>query len=180
MGLKKFEYHSKNIPFLKRDIALRLVFVLVFFAIFAWQFISLMQNLDSGVNVGMIIATIAVLICSLLFAGISILYCLKSFKILTVVKKTGRCLSSVPILFDTSKKGFLKMYSIITEVLAIVCAIVLLCSLIYSLLEMAYFSSISYYMPVLAIICACGFNSVYHINAEIAIAKNVQEYNSIY
>jgi len=180
MNLKKFEYLNKDTPFLKKDVAFRLFFTAVFFGVFVWQFVKLIIQLEQGLNTAMIISTIAVLIIALLFSGLSILYCLKSMKILSVIRKTGKCVSSVEILFNTNKSGFMKLYSFLTEILAVICGIVLLCSVIYSALEVAYFSTISYHMPVLAIICACGFNSVYHINNEISVVKNVQLYNSIY
>ena len=180
MGIKRFEYLNSNIPFLKKDVGCRLLFTFVFFGVFVWQFVSLLFNLKAGLNIGMTVSTVFVLLIALLFAGISIMYALKSMKILSIVKKKGRCTSSVQILFNTSKKGFMKLYSIVTEILSIVCAVVLICTVVYSFLEMAYFSTISYFMPVLAIICFCGFNSVYHINAEIATVKNVQEYHSMF
>ena len=182
MNLKQFEYLNKDIPFLKKDIRTRLTFALVYFAVFAWQFASVVIKSinEVAITTPMIISTIAVLIVCLMFTALSLMYCFKSFKILSVVRKNGRCVSNVDILFNTNKTGFVKLYSYITEVLTIVCSIVVLCSLIYTLLEISYFASISFYMPVLATICCCGFYSSYHINSEINIVKNVQMYNSIY
>lgn len=181
MNLKQFEYLNKDIPFLKKDIAFRLFFALVYFAVFVWQFASVtIKSIHNSITTPMIVSTVAVLVICLLFVGLSLMYCFKSFKILGVVKKKGRCISRVEILFNTEKKGFVKLYSYITEFLTIICSIVLLCSAIYTMLEIAYISSISYYMPVLATICCGGFYSAYHINTEINIVKNVQMYNSIY
>ena len=182
MNSKKFEYLNKDIPFLKKDAALRFTFALIYFAIFTWQFASLVaKNIRKiTITTPMIISTIFVMLMSLLFMGLSLMYCFKSMKILDVIKKDGRCVSSVEILFNTSKKGFMKLYSFITEVLAIVCSIVVICSIIYIALDAVYFASISYYMPVLAVLCCCGFYSAYHINSEIDIVKNVQMFNSIY
>ena len=148
MNSKKFEYLNKDMPFLKKDIAFRLMFALLYFAVFVWQFAALVIKIvnKATVSTPMIVSTIFVLLLTLLFSGLSLLYCFKSFKILGVVKKNGRCVSSVEILFNTSKKGFMKLYSIITEILAIVCSIVLLCSFIYSVLEIAYYANISYYI----------------------------------
>lgn len=182
MNLKRFEYLNKDVPFLKKDIALRLLFALLNFAIFVWQFASLIVNSINKIKIStpMIISTIFVLLVALLFCGLALMYCFKSLKVLSVVKKEGKCISSVEILFNTNKSGFMKLYSFITEALSLICAIVVLCSIIYGFLEVAYYSSISYYMPVLAIICCCGFYSSYHINTEISIVKNVQMYNSFY
>ena len=182
MNTKQFEYLNKDVPFLKKDSIKRMVFSLIYFAIFIWQFMSVVSKSINGekFNTGMIISSIFVLLVSFMFAGISLLYCFKSIKILDVIKKEGRCVSSVAILFNTSKKGFVSLYSFITEVLAIICSIVLLCSIIYGLLEFSYLSSVSFYMPVLAVLCCCGFYSSYHIKAEIITVKNVQSFNSIY
>ena len=180
MNLKRFEYLNKDVPFLKKDVAFRLGFTVIFFALFVWQFVKLIMQIGKELNTAMIVTSIAVLLTSLLFSSLSILYALKSMRILSVVRKNGKCVSSVEILFNTNKNGFMKLYAVITEILALVCGLVLLCSFVYSALEVAYLSSISYYMPVLAIVCMCGFNSVYHINNEIAVVKNVQAFNSIY
>jgi len=182
MNLKQFEYLNKDIPFLKKDIRTRLIFALVYFAVFAWQFASVVIKSinEVAITTPMIISTIAVLVICLMFTALSLMYCFKSFKILSVVRKNGRCVSRVDILFNTNKNGFVKLYSYITEVLTIICSIVVLCSLIYTLLEISYFASVSYYLPVLATICCCGYYSSYHINSEINLVKNVQMYNSIY
>jgi len=101
MNLKRFEYLNKDVPFLKRDIALRLVFALLYFVIFVWQFASLIVKSINKIIIStpMIISTIFVLLVALLFCGLALLYCFKSFKVLSVVKKEGRCVSSVEILF---------------------------------------------------------------------------------
>ena len=182
MNLKQFEYLNKDIPFLKKDIAFRITFTIIYFAVFVWQFISMATKSINKIYITlpMIISTVFVLLTCLLFAGLSLIYCFKSFKVLSIVKKQGKCISSVEILFNTKKSGFVKLYSYITEFLTIICSIVLLCSFIYSFLEIAHFSTISYYMPVLATICCTGLYSSYHINVEINIVKNVQMYNSVY
>jgi len=182
MNLKRFEYLNKDVPFLKKDVTSRLLFSLLYFAIFVWQFASIVIKSINKINLStaMIVASVFVLLVTLMFGALSLLYCFKSLKILSVIKKNGRCVSSVEILFNTEKTGFMKLYSFITEVLTIICSIVVLCSIIYAFLEMAYFASISFYMPVLVVLCCCGFYSSYHIRAEINIVKNVQMYNSIY
>lgn len=182
MNLKQFEYLNKDVPFLRKDVFMRLAFTLLYFVVFAWQFASVVIKSINGaeITLPMIISTVAVLVICLMFAGLSLMYCFKSFKTLSVVRKNGKCVSRVDILFNTDKKGFVTLYSYITKFLTLVCSIVLLCSFVYSFLEATYFSSISYYMPVLATICCSGFYSSYHINAEIDIVKNVKTYNSIY
>ena len=122
MNLKKFEYLNKDIPFLKKDIAFRVVFALIYFAVFVWQFVSLMMHTINGehISIPMIISTAFVMILAVLFAGLSLMYCFKSFKVLGVINKNGRCVSSVEILFNTNKRSFIKLYSFITEALSII------------------------------------------------------------
>ena len=181
MNSKRFEYLNKDVPFLKKDITFRLFFALLYFTIFCWQFTSvIISNINKNFNLGMIVSSAFVLITCLLFSALSLLYAFKSMKVLSIVRKNGKCVSSVEILFNTDKKGFIKLYSIITEILSIVCSIVLLCSIIYSALQYSYLSSISYYLPLLATICLCGYYSSYHINTEIATVKNVIMYHSAY
>lgn len=181
MNLKKFEYQNKDVPFLKKDVIFRILFAVLFVAVFVWQIVSLfLQYSKSSLNVAMIISTIIVLLTSLLFALLSILYALKDLRIVSVVNKRGRSIDTVSIMFNTEKKGFLNLYKIINEVLAVLSLLVLIFSLTYSVLEFYYFSAVSYYMPVLLLIVVSGFNASYHLNTEIATIQTVQEFNKIY
>ena len=181
MNLKKFEFANKDIPFLKRDIIIRLIFTALFTILFIWQFVALfVAQAHNALSTTKIISTICVLLLSLLLAMLGFLYSFKDIKIMNAVKKRGTCVSTVDILFSTKKNSFIKLYEIVTQVLAYVSLFVLLCSITYSILQIAYFSSISYYMPILVLICLAGFNSVFHIKSEIKTIETVREYHSYY
>ena len=182
MNSKQFEYQNRDIPFLKKDVIYRLSFLGLFFAIFIWQFVSLIIKLASkeDVNIVMIVASTFVLLFSLLFCAVSVMYAIKSLKIIGVVRKTGRCVSSVNFVFDTKKTSFVKLYSIINQILSVVTALIFISSLTFTILKAAYTDSISFYMPCLAAICLCGLNSIYHLNSEAKIMDTVQQYNNLY
>ena len=58
MNLKKFEFTNKDIPFLKKDIVIRLSFTVMFCAIFIWQFIAfLVTQAKDAMSTGRIVAT---------------------------------------------------------------------------------------------------------------------------
>ena len=181
MNIKKFEFTNKDIPFLKRDIIVRLSFSALCIIVFLWQFISLFasQDINNLSNVK-IIATVFVLIFSLLLTLLGFLYAFKDMKIVSVIKKRGACVSSVDIIFSTKKHSFMKLYQLIAFILALASLAVLLSSLTYALLQFAYFSSISFFMPILVLVSISGFNSVFHITSEIKTVDTVKEYHSTY
>ena len=181
MNLKKFEFTSKDAPFIKRDITLRLVFTALFVALFVWQFVALViAQSTNSISTAKLVATIFVLLTSLLMAMLGFVYAFKDIRILNAVKKRGSCVSTVDIIFSTKKHSFVRLYQIICQVLALVCLFVLLCSLTYAVLQLAYFSTISYYMPILMLVCTTGFNSVFHVHSEIKTVETVKQYHSYY
>ena len=88
MNNKQFEYHNKDIPFLKKDVIYRFIFFGLFALVFIWQFASLISLLatKSNVSILMIIVSALVLVFALLFCTLSIMYAIKSVKIINVVK----------------------------------------------------------------------------------------------
>ena len=136
MNLKKFEFTSKDAPFIKRDITLRLVFTALFVALFVWQFVALViAQSTNSISTAKLVATIFVLLTSLLMAMLGFVYAFKDIRILNAVKKRGSCVSTVDIIFSTKKHSFVRLYQIICQVLALVCLFVLLCSLTYAVLH---------------------------------------------
>ena len=181
MNLKNFEYLHKDLPLLKKDLLFRATSTVWFFAIFLIQLISSLKNLMADtLNLGMAISSGVVLLTCALFCFLSILYMRKSRRIINVINNQGRCVSSVEILFDTHKNSFIRLYSVISEILAFVATIVLVCGLTYSLLDIAFNSYISFYLPLLATICSTAYYSVLHLNNELKTVMNVNQYNSIY
>lgn len=181
MNQKKFEYTNKDVPFLKKHLFFRSVFTFMFLAIFVWQLLSILIGKDiSKLNIGEIIISGAVLLTSLLMAFISLMYVFKNFRIVSNIKKRGKCVSTVQLLFDPGKAGFLKFYRVINYILTLLSVIILVVAATHSILEIKYYHSISFYLPLLITMSLCGFNSAFHIDEEIKIAETVHLYHSIY
>ena len=181
MNLKNFEYFYKDVPFLKKELLFRAIFAVLFFAVFLIQLIAMVKYLIvDELIIGMAISSGIVLITCALFCFISILYILKVTRIISVINTKGRCVSSVDILLNTKKGSFIKLYSGVCDILAILSTIVLVCSLTYSLLEATYYSKISFYLPLLITICLTAFYSVFHLKTELKTIQTVNQYNSIY
>lgn len=181
MNLKNFEYLNKDIPFLKKELLFRSIFAVMFFAVFLIQFISMIKLLISQtLNIGMAISTTVVLLTCALFCLISIVYMLKTLNIIKTINNQGRCVSSVDILLNTKKDSFIKLYSIVCDILALVASIVLVCSFTYAILQASYYATTSYYLPLLVTISLSAFYSVFHIKNEIKTVQTVNQYNSIY
>ena len=180
MNSKKFEYVHKDIPMLKKDIIFRTLFTTAFFAIFVWQFVMvIMQMIDKNMSILKIITSSLVLISTLMMAIISFVYIFRNFKIISVIKTRGRCVSSVSLLIQTNKKSFINLYDLLMKCLIVVISLILISSITYTILQVAYLSFVSFYMPILFLICLSGYNSIYHIKNEIYIQNMVQIYNGI-
>lgn len=181
MNLKRFEYQHKDLPFLKKDILYRFVFTMLFMFVCVWQLASLVIHLLSNdLSHIMMFSSAFVLTLSMIMFFCSLLYVFKDFRIISTIKKSGRCVSSVQILFNLEKRGFLKLYQFINSVISLLTALVLIASVTYSILEAHYYSSISYYLPILVLLCIVSFNSVFHIKREIKTLETVQQYHAIY
>lgn len=177
MNSKRFEFNNKDLPYLKRDIVVRTIFSLLFLAVFVWQFaITINGAIAKSLNILQICSSILVFICSLMLAMISLLYVFRDFRVITAIKVHGRCVTSVQMLIKTHKRSFIWMYSLLIQFLTLATTLVLICSLTYSILQIAYMSSISFYLPLLLTICLSGYNSIYHIKDEMHTQNTVQEY----
>lgn len=179
--MKNFEYLNKDIPFLKKELLFRAVFTVLFFTVFLIQFISMLKNLIADtLNIGMAISSTVVILTCALFCVISIIYMLKTLNIISTVNNHGRCISSVDILLKTKKDSFIKLYSLVCDILAVIASIVLICSFTYAILEASYYATTSYYLPLLVTISFSAYYSVFHIKNEIKTLQTVNQYNSIY
>ena len=178
MNSKRFEYVHKDLSMLKKDILFRTIFGALFLAIFVWQFVMVvMDTITQSMITLKIISSVIVLISSLMMSLLSLIYIFKDFKIISVVKTRGKCVSSVSILIKTTKRSFIKLYDILMKVLLLIITLVLIASVTYTILQVSYLSFISFYMPVLFLICISGYNSIYHIKNEIKTQEMVQVYN---
>ena len=181
MNLKEFEYLNKDIPSLKKDIAFRFLFLFLFVGVFVFQFadfvIEYNKNSLDGWKIGL---TIFVLFYTLFMAMLCLVYAMKSYRILEYVKKHGHCVGKVSLLFSVEKGSFIKLYSILMDFFAVLVSLVFVAIVTYSILQITYFATISFYMPLLIMLVVFGYFSVYHITNEINIIKTVNLYHVIY
>jgi len=181
MNSKLFEYSTKDRPFLKQDIRMRITFLSLFVLTFAWQFISIIVAgvKETLTNTQLFVGIFSCLIM-LLFGLICLMYLNKSTTTVRKIKKDGKAVSSVMLLMKTDKKSFVWFYNILSKVLAVIMAMVAICAVTYLILEIIYYTTYSFYMPILFFITICGFNSVYHIQYEIKTMKDVEKHNNAY
>ncbi len=181
MNLKKFEYQHKDTPFLKRDIAVRFLFSILFFAIAVWQFIIMAINLvNNTLSTTMLITSLFVIILSVIMFVCAMMYAFKDFRVISTIKKRGKCVSSVQVLFKINKRSFMKLYLFLNSVLSLATSLVLIASITYSILQATYYASISFYLPILVLLCFVCFNTVFHVNHEIKTMEQVKEHHAIY
>ena len=178
MKTKNFEYYHRDIKQLKIDIFFRCLFSALFLGIFIWQLISVFtkENL-SNLH---IIVSVVVLICSLMLAVITFVFAFKDLRIIATIKMAGKCVSSVQILFSTKKNSFIKMYAYLIQFLTLATTLILVASITYTILQISYMSTISFYMPLLLLVCVAGYNAIYHIKDEIRTQDNVHEQQPLY
>ena len=181
MNSKFFEYSSKDKPFLKKDIGMRIVFMSLFSLVFLWQFISIIVCAvrRTLTNLNLFVGLFACIIM-LSFILVCLLYMNKSLVAMKEIKNQGRSVNSVKLLVKSDKNSFIKLYSILSIVLALVMLFVAVCGITYLILQLIYLKTYSFYLPILFFITVCGFNSVYHIRYEITTMKEVEKYNSRY
>lgn len=180
MNNKKFEYNSKDRPFLSRDIKYRLIFLLLCLAVFVWQMALILSSNKAELSTLQIVVSILTMILSMLLILTCLLYISKSVTALQSIKKKGRAVGSVLLLVKTDKSSFVKLYQKLSNILAFVISLVLISVTTYAVLQIIYLSSYSFYLPLIYLIAVSGFLSVYHIKYEISLLNNVSAYNSIY
>ncbi len=181
MGTRSLEYRTKDLPFIKKDLIYRLFFSVLFLVVFIWQLAEFaLDSIDDNLSTIKILVTICVLLSSMMFTILCIVYAHKDLSIINEIKKHGSAVRNVRTFTNKKKDSFLKLYSTVASVIAVV-MLALLCFVVtYSVLEIIYYSTISYYMPLLFLISFCGFNSVFHINYELKSMKQIGEYNKVF
>ena len=181
MKSKIFEYYHKDIKQLKKDIAFRIIFSCSFLAIFVWQLISMiLRGLNGNLTITQGAIAAVILITSILLCLVTFSYAFKDLRIIASINMTGKCVSSVKMLFSTEKKGFMNLYKILIQILTLATTLILIACATYSILEITFLSTVSFYMPLLFLICMSGYNSIYHIKDEITTQKTVQQQQPLY
>lgn len=181
MKLKRFVYVHKDIKQLKIDIAFRVLFSCLFLGVFVWQFVfMIMYGVQNRLTTPHNVISAIVLISSLLLCLVTFFYAFKDFRIIAAINMTGKCVSSVQILFSTNKTSFVKLYSYMSQLLALATSLVLIATITYSILQATVLSTISYYLPFLIMVCLSSYNSIYHIKDEMTTQNKVQEQRPLY
>ncbi len=181
MNKKSFVYYNKDIKQLKIDIVFRMIFSVMFLACFLWQMVSMIVvSIKGSLSLMESISAAIVLFMSIVLFFVTFSYAFKDFRIIAAIKMNGKCVSSALILFSTKRTGFVKLYSLLIQLLTLAVTLILIASITYSILEVAVLSTISFYMPLLLTICVSGYNSIYHIKDEIRTQNIVQEQQLLY
>ena len=177
----KFEYLHKDLGSLKKDITFRTIFSVLFLAILVWQFvIMIMKSVTSSLTVMEIVFACIVISSTLVLLLATLSYVFKDFRIMSAVKMTGKCVSSVNILFSTKKRSFIWLYNLLIQILTLGTTLILIACITYSILQITFLSTISFYMPFLTMICVSGYNSIYHIKDEIYTQNFISEQQPAY
>lgn len=168
-----FEYKSKDIPDLKKNIAIRVIFAVLFGIIFCWQFYDVVTlKIGSRTSYLQAIIGMFVLLSSFMFALISMVFALKDYNLIKTIKTDGRAFRTFTGVVKKNKLSYSKFYSIMCRILAYVMLVLFVSILTYSILQLVYYSVISYYLPLALFITVAGFNSVYHVANE---KKQIEE-----
>ncbi len=177
-----YEFTNRNVPYLKKDIVYRSIFLVAFVVVFAWQFILLVvrynANTLSNLMMGIAILT---MVCSLFLGIVTGIYTYRSVRTVSEIKKSGTMTRRINLLGQNAKKGsFIKMYNVLSQILAVIMLMVFASGVTYAILELIYYSTHSFYLPVLLLVTISGFNGVYHLQTEIHTINEVSKYTQMY
>jgi len=181
MNQKRFQYQNKDIPFLKKDIKARMFFMVLFGIVFFMQMILLILNvIDGTATLTMAIVSAIIMLVSLVFSILSLIFAFKDIQAIDVIKKTGFVVSSISLMPSIEKNSFTKLYSTLTYIIAFAMLIALVGIITYSILQFVYFTTVSFYLPLMLLVTVCGFNSAYHIKHEIEIIQTVLNFQTAF
>ncbi len=181
MATKRFEYQHKDIPYLKKNMCFRMIFVMSFLFIFIWQLFNIIHyNLNKELtDIMLIIGGVNLFFC-VMYILVALLYYFRCLRTIKEIKKDGKSVKLISLMSVNKKDSYIKMYNFISKIIAIVMLLVLVSALTYTILELIYYSTISYYLPVIFTLTFSGFNAVLHMNFEIKLMENVNEYHNMY
>ena len=181
MQYVKFEYFHKDVKHIKNDLALRCFFSFLLLVVFAFQFVLILFKIPKGMlSLMEIVFSSVTLLGSLIILISNSSYIFKNFRIISVIKIKGKCVSSVPSLMKANTKGFLRLYSVTCSVLSLATTLILIASITYSILQAAFLSTTSFYLPLLLLICVSGYNSIYQIKYELKTNEVCQKQQPLY
>ena len=180
MSIRTFEYYKNDIKMLKKDWIMRAILCLCLLAVAGWQgYLLAMEIVRNNLEQFEIISSIFVFASSLIYILLGIVYVHKYRKIISVLNKSGKCVSSVNFIFSVKKLGFIKIYRILTALLTILAIFVLISSSVFVILKYSFYKEISFYYPVLLNLCLIGLYSTLHISTEIKINEKLATLNKL-
>ena len=179
MKSDRLEFMDKDVPTLKKDFRLRVLFAFMFVAAFVWQLVMLIVTPGDATTL-MIILSCVTMLFSVMFGFVSIIYAIKDMRILEKIKHRGKSVNKANFVFNIEKRSFINLYSFITSLLAVVALLLLVASITYSILEIVYYNTISFYLPMIFAFTLWCFNSSYHIKNEIYLSQNVNRITSMF
>lgn len=179
MKSQRLEFMDKDVPTIKRDFRLRVLFAFVFVVAFVWQLVMLIIT-PGEASALMLIVSCLTMFFSVMFGFVSIVYALNDMRVLEKIKRRGKAIKNTTFVFNIEKRSFIHLYNFITSVLAVVALLLLVASVTYSILEVVYYNTISFYLPMILTFVTWCFNSSYHIKNEIYLSQNVNRCNSIF
>ena len=181
MNQKKFEFQHKDLPFLKKDFRTRMLYIVLFVGVLIAQAAMLISSFITGKTSSiMVIISLAIIFISFMLVVLSLSFALRSLRLINVIRAHGYAVTAISVLPSMQKDRFAKIYALMSQILSVVMLIVLACGLTYSLLEFVYFTTFSFYLPLLLLVAIVGFNTVYHVNHEIKMVQSVKEYVPAY
>lgn len=179
MDPKRFQYHNKDIPLLKKDIKARIFFMILFGIVFFSQLFMLVLNvIDKTTTLTMVIVSAVIMLTALTFSILCLVYSFKNIRAIQVIKKAGFVVTSVIFMPNIQKNSFVRLYSILTSIITIATLVVFTSVVTYSILQYVYFSTISFYLPLMVLLTVIGFNTVYHVKHEIEITQSVLNFQN--
>lgn len=181
MKAQKFQFRHKDVPMLRKDVAMRTFFCLLFVGIFVWQtLIMFFSYFNTKLSTFELVSSILTMAVSLLMSIVSFIFVFRSLNNLICIKKSGHAVGVKTPLFNSKKTGFLNLYYVISTAIVFVMTIVLICAVTYAVLEGVFYNQFSIFLPALVLTAISGYNSIYHIKNEIKVLAEVETYNTVY
>lgn len=178
MKTKQFEYITKDIDLLKRDMALRLVYFLLFTLICVWQVVSIFVYSSKFTPVHYVVSCF-VAVVSLLLALVSIWYATNDIASINTIKRNGHHVKSTPMMFGSGKSSWFKIYYFASKLFALIMVAVALSAITYNILQYIYYQTFSLYIPAIMLLTVVSFHGVFQADAERRIEENVKEFNEL-
>ncbi len=181
MKAQKFQFRHKDVPMLKKDVAMRTFFSLLFVGVFVWQILLIFfKYFNAKLSTFEVVCSSLTMLISLFMAMVSFVFLFRSLNNLICIKKSGNAVGVKTPMFNSKKTGFFNLYYVVSTVIAWVMTFVLVCSITYAVLEGVFYNQFSIFLPALVLTAISGYNSVYHLKNELTILKEVDNYTSVY